>query len=383
MRRLRILFLIDQLVDTGGAERFALGLATHLPPDRFEVSVCSTRSAEPAAESILRAAGIRHVNLRRRRKSDMHRMVGLLTLMSRERFDIVHAHMFGSNLWGAVLGRLFRVPVVLAHETTWSYEGDPLRRWADGLLIGRLVTRFLAVSSLDARRMVELERVPARKIVVMPNAYIPRPGAPDTDVRGGLGIGAATPLLVVVSRLRPQKALSVLLDAFPRVLQSCPDAHLAIAGDGECRPDLEQQARGLSVGDRVHFLGRRDDVDALLRAAHLAVMSSDFEGTPLVAYECMANGTPLVATAVGGLPDVVDDGRTGLLVPPRDPPALADAIVQLLTDPDKRAAMAAAAFRRREEFTIEVVAQRFADLYAMLIAEHERLTGGRLDPQHA
>jgi glycosyltransferase involved in cell wall biosynthesis len=376
VERLRLLILIDNLVDTGGAERFALGLATHLPPERFEITVCSTRRSEPAAEAMLAAIPIRHLAITRQSKRETHRVAALVALMARERFDIVHAHMFGSNLWGSVLGRLFRVPVVLAHETTWSYEGNPVRRWADGLLIGRLVTRFLAVSSLDARRMVEIERVPAEKVLVMPNAYIPSPGAPDTDLRADLGLDPAAPLMVVVSRLRPQKALSVLLDAVPQVLASVPDAHLAIAGDGETRADLERQARRLSIEERVHFLGRRDDVDALLRAADVAVMSSDYEGTPLVAYECLANGTPLVATAVGGLPDIIDDGRTGLLVPPRDPAALAGALVAVLSDGERRAAMSAAARARGDEFTIDRVAASFAALYETLYAERERHRDG-------
>jgi glycosyltransferase involved in cell wall biosynthesis len=369
MRRLRVLTLIDYLIDTGGAERFALGLATHLPADRFEVWACSTRSSEPAAALQLQAAGVRHLSLGRHRTADIRRMGGLLRLMRAHRFDVVHAHMFGSNVWGTVLGRLARVPVVLAHETTWSYEGEPVRRWIDGKVIGRLATRFLAVSQLDAHRMAQLEGVPPDKIVVMPNAYIPRPGSPDSDLRRDLGLGAETPLLAVVAQLRPQKALSVLLDAFPAIRQAVPETHLVIAGDGECRGELEAQAQRLQIADRVHFLGRRDDIDAILRAADLAVMSSDYEGMPLVAYECLANGTPLVATAVGGLPEIIQDGRTGLLVAPRDPAALAEAIAGLLGDPDRRAAMSAAGTARRDELMIGSVAQQFGDLYEALLAQ--------------
>jgi glycosyltransferase involved in cell wall biosynthesis len=372
MRRLRVLFLIDHLVDAGGAERFAVGLATHLPADRFELWVCSTRSAEPSALAALREAGVRHVHLGRRRKSDVYRMLGLVALLRRERFDVLHAHMFGSNLWGSLIGRACRVPVIVAHEQTWSYQGDPIRRWLDGRVIGRLATRFVAVSTQDATRMVSIEHVPPDKVVMIPNAYVPRPGSPDTDLRGELGLASGTPLVTSIAVLRPQKALSVLLDAYPSVLEAVPDAHLVIAGDGECRDALERQARELAINDHVHFLGRRNDVDAILRAADLAVMSSDFEGTPLVAYECIANRTPLVATAVGGLLDIVDDGRTGRLVPPRNPPALAGAIVELLTDPDRREQMAGAAAGKNEEYTIGTAARRFAGLYEALLAERGR-----------
>jgi glycosyltransferase involved in cell wall biosynthesis len=371
-RRLKVLHLLDNLVDHGGAERMAIGLATHLPTDRFEVSMCSTREAEPHVVELLRERGVGHLAIGRRSRLESLHMKHLISLMARERFDVLHTHQFGSNVWGAILGPLLRVPVVVCHEQTWSYEGQPLRRLADGYLIGRSASRFVAVSTRDAERMVSVEHVPAGKVAMIPNAYVPHPASPDVPLREQLGIDSSTPLLTVVSWLRPQKALTVLLDALDIVRREVPDVRLAIAGDGDCRQELEEHTRRLSLEDRVTFLGRRDDVDAILRAADLAVMSSDFEGTPLVAYECMANGTPLVATAVGGLPDIVESGRTGLLVAPRDPAALAEAIIALLTDPDRRAAMAAAAAQRAPEFTIEAAARRFGELYESLWAQRER-----------
>lgn len=367
--RLKVLHVLDNLVDHGGAERMAIGLATHLPTDRFQVTMCSTREAEPHVVDLLRAAGVGHLGLGRRNRLESLRMRRLVGLMARERYDVLHTHQFGSNVWGSVLGPLLRVPVVICHEQTWSYEGQPLRRLADGYLIGRMATRFVAVSTRDAERMVSVEHVPPGKVVTIPNAYVPHPESPDTPLREQLGIGPATPLLAVVSWLRPQKALTVLLDALVSVRAAVPDVRLAIAGDGECREELEDHVRRLSLGDAVTFLGRRSDVDAILRSADLAVMSSDFEGTPLVAYECMANGTPLVATAVGGLPDIVQSGRTGLLVAPRDPAALAEAIISLLDDADRRRAMGQAAAERSPEFTIQATARRFGDLYESLWAQ--------------
>lgn len=382
MNRLRILFLIDQVGDNGGAERFAVGLATHLPRDRFELWMCSTRRADPAVAAALTEAGVKHLHLGRQYKWDVHRFARLVRLLRRERFDILHAHMFGSNLWGAIIGRACRVPVIVAHEQTWSYEGSPLRRWLDGRVIGRLATRFVAVSSLDAKRMVSVERVPPEKVVMIPNAYVPRARSVHDDLRRELGIDGSTPLVAVISVLRPQKALSVLLDSYSRVLKAVPDAHLVIAGDGPCRGRLEQHARELELTNTVHFLGRRTDVDAILGAADVAAMSSDYEGTPLVAYECIANRTPLVATAVGGLPDIIEDGRTGLLVAPRDPPALATALIDLLTDPVKRERFAAAAAERMDEYTMDAAAQRFATLYETLATESRLPSGATISAQH-
>jgi glycosyltransferase involved in cell wall biosynthesis len=170
-----------------------------------------------------------------------------------------------------------------------------------------------------------------------------------------------------VAVLRAQKALDVLIAAHARLLERVPDAHLVLAGDGDQRPGLERVAAELGLSGRVHFLGMRADVDGILRELDVAAISSDWEGTPLSAYECFASGTPLVATSVGGLPEIVEDGVGGILVPPRDPSALADAIAGLLLDPSLRSRLAAAAAARLQEFSIETVAGAFAELYAQLL----------------
>ncbi len=126
-RRLKVLYLLNHLSAGGGAERFTLGLATHVPRDRIEPWLCFTRKADPKPLEELRAAGIPYRGLGRRARWDLHRIGGLVPLLRRERFDVIHSHMFGSNLWGTVLGTACHVPVRLAHEHTWSYEGNPVR----------------------------------------------------------------------------------------------------------------------------------------------------------------------------------------------------------------------------------------------------------------
>jgi glycosyltransferase involved in cell wall biosynthesis len=361
--------MVGFLSTDGGAERFALGLATHLPQDRFEPWVCAPRGAEPDAIAALDDAGVPLVDLGRRGRWDVHRTAGILPLLRRERFSILHTHMFGSNLWGALTGPVCGVPVVIAHEHTWSYQGKPWRAWLDGRVIGRRVTRFIAVSDADAQRMVSIEKVPPGKVTVIPTALIPRACEPGRDLRAELGLEPDTPLIGSLARLRRQKALDVLIDAHAEVVRVLPGAHLVIAGYGECLEELERHAAERGVSDRTHFLGRRDDVDGILAALDVAAMSSDFEGRPLFALECMASGTPLVATAVGGLPEMIDDGRTGLLVPPRRPEALAGALIALLVDPARRARIAEAAATQVERYRIEAVVAQISDLYERLAAE--------------
>jgi glycosyltransferase involved in cell wall biosynthesis len=266
-----------------------------------------------------------------------------------------------------LFGRLFRVPVVIAHEQTWSYQGQIHRVVLDAL-IGRLSSVFVAVSSADRERMIKRERVPAERIVVVPNAYIPRADSPPGDLRAELGLSLETPVIGTVAQLRPQKALQVLLMAVADIRASHPGVRLVIAGDGECRQDLERLAKELGIADHTHFLGIREDICTVLGGFDVAALSSDFEGTPLFVVECMTHGTPLVATRVGGLPDLVEDGRSAILVPPRDPSALGAALNSLLSDQELRRRIGDQARERSQEFTLERIADRFESLYESLLA---------------
>ena len=365
--RVRVLMLVDSLLP-GGAERFLIGLATHLPPERYEVCVCATRGQPDPLVDVVREAGLRYEVLGRRGRFDLSPFRRLRRLLRDGEFDVLHAHKFGSNLWGSIVGRLARTPVVIAHEQTWSYEGQPLRRFLDGRVIARLADVFVAVSSRDRERMTSVERIPPEKTVYIPNAFVPRVGErAAAGLRDQLGIEPDAPVVGTMCVLRRQKRLDVLIDAFALVAEDHPDARLVIAGYGPLDEAWKARAAERGLSERVHWLGKRDDPEAVLATVDVAAMSSDFEGTPLFAFECMSARTPVVTTDVGGLRDVFEAGTSALLVPRRDPRALAVAIGELLSDPDRRRAMAAAAYARLDEFTIERAVERVGDLYESLL----------------
>jgi glycosyltransferase involved in cell wall biosynthesis len=365
--RTRVLMLLDRLSGGGGgAEVFTVGLASSLPRDRFDVRVCAVREADGFLLELLDDAGIPRFCLQRDGR-DLRPFRRLHRYLREECVDVLHTHMFGSNVWGTVVGRLARTPVIVAQEHTWSYQGQPLRKLLDGQLIGRFASRFVAVSRADRERMVALERVRPEKTAVIPAAFVPRDLPPAGDARAELGIPAEAPVVGTAVSMRPQKALEVLIDAFARLLEALPDARLLLVGDGVCREELEAHARRRGVDGRVHFTGNRPDVLNFIAAFDVSALSSDFEGTPLFVFESMALGTPVVATAVGGLLEVIEDGRSGVLVPPRDPEALASALEDLLRDPARREAIAAAGRERVREFSVERAAERFAGLYEELL----------------
>ena len=374
MRRTRVLMIVDGIDDyAGGAERFVVGLAVQLSKERYEVFVATTRVAGGVLLDVMRDADVKHVDFSRRQRFDVRALARLLRFIRDERIDVIHANKFGSNIWGTLLGRLARVPVVIAQEHTWSYSGERVRPLLDGRFIGPFSDAFVAVSTADRDRMISLEHVRPKKIVVIPTAYIPREDASGGgDVRAEIGVGAQTPIVGTVAILRPQKALGVLISAFAIVAQAHEDAHLVIAGAGESDAELRALAARLPVRDRIHFIGLRQDVNAVWGSFDVGVISSDFEGTPIAALEAMKNGTTLVATRVGGVPDLIEDGVSGLLVPPQDPPALAAGIERLLDDPAECAAFAAAAERRLDDYSIDRLGATMEALYERLLARPGR-----------
>ena len=358
--------LLDMLArEGGGAEVFTTSLAIHLPRDRFDVRFCVTRRAEGFLAEELDREGIPRVVLGRRGRLDVLPFRRLRRYLRDERIDVLHTHLFGSNLWGSIVGRSAGVPVVVAHEHTWSFQGHPERKFLDRNVIGRFADAFVAVSSLEGERMVTLEKVPAEKVVVIPPAFLPRPEGEHTDLRAELGIPADAPVVGTAVVLRAQKALDVAIDAFALLLRDVPDAHLVLAGDGPCRRSWERHAMERGVEARVHFIGPRSDIVGVIRALDVATLSSDYEGTPVFLLESMAYGTPVVATDVGGVRDLMGD--RAVLVPPRDPAALGAGYRELIQDPARAESLARAARERVDEYRIERIAERVGELYEKLL----------------
>jgi glycosyltransferase involved in cell wall biosynthesis len=373
-RALRVVTLVDHLGTSGGGERLAMEISKRLDRDRFEAIHCvsrwhadSERPAERAAADELRAAGVRVVGLGRGSTLALWSWAPLVRLLRRERVDVLHSHKFGSNVWGVVIGRLARVPAVVAHEHTWSYEGQPLRRFLDRRLIARHSDAFLAVSHEDRRRMIEVERIDPDDVTFVPNGIDELPPADGPRVRAELGIGPEDPVIGAVAVLRPQKALQNLVEAAAALAPDHPGLRVLIAGDGPERQRLEPMIRERGLESTVTLLGQRGDVPDVLAALDVAVVSSDFEGTPLAVLEYMDAGLPVVATRVGGLPDLIEHGRHGLLVEPGDPSALAEAIGTLLRNPEQARELGALGReRRRAEFSIDQTVRTLERMYEEL-----------------
>ena len=368
----KILFVIGTL-EVGGSETQLVELASRIDRARFEALVCSLTSGGPL-EAALRARGVRVFSLgltgfRRRNplqwpSAAFRAAVAtgrLYRLMRRERPDVVHGLLISAYVLATFVGRLARVRVIVAGRRSLGLFKEDKRVH---LLLERLADTMtdLFIANSEAVRLdtVAREGIPPDKILVVYNGIdLARFGeigtAVPSDARG--------PRVIVVSNLIPYKGHDYFLIAWKEVLAAFPDAVALLVGDGPARPTLEAQARRLGIEHAVRFLGVREDVPALLASADVFVHPSLQEGYSNAVLEAMAAGRPIVATAVGGNVEAIADGRTGLLVPPRDSAALKAAMLRLLHDRQEAARMghqARTAVQQRHEMS-------------RMISEYERI----------
>jgi glycosyltransferase involved in cell wall biosynthesis len=352
--------MVDSLL-AGGAERVAVELACGLDRSRFEPHVLVTRGDGPLRD-LLERAGVGVTMLERDAALDLRAWRAAHRHLAANA-DLLHAHKFGSNAWGAMLARTARVPLVV-HEHNFSERPSRMRRVIDRRWIGRTARRVLCVSDSVA----DVERangIPPRLIDVVPNGVRLDAAWPRDAARAELGMAGfgRSFTIGIVGRLRPEKAHEVLLAAVAQLARSGRDVRVCIVGDGPQRAELQLLAARLGIDSRVVWAGERRDAATLASAFDVGVICSHWEGLPLAALEAMAAGVPLVASAVGGLPTLLEGGA-GLLVPPADPQALAAALAALNDDRQRAARIALVGGARIEDrYSFDAMVRRVETIY--------------------
>lgn len=279
-------------------------------------------------------------------------------LIVARRPQLVHAHLFHA---AALLASLPRegAPWLLSHHHGVQHldQGKRLRGLVD-MAAARRFDCVVAVSGPVRAGLVERMHVPPSRVRTIPNGWEgqPLPRRP-----------AGRAQLLAVGQLRQEKGHADLLRALPAILQAIPEAELIVAGDGPERQSLERIAVELGVSESVRFAGVVEDVWPLLATADIFVMPSRQEPFGIALAEAMAAGVPVVATRTGGIPELVDDGRCGVLTPPEDPKALAMAVLGVLADPDRADALAAAGLERAAGLPMSRTVAEYFDLYAQMI----------------
>ncbi|MBI2781912.1 MAG: glycosyltransferase family 4 protein [Chloroflexi bacterium] len=363
---------------SGGAQEHVFNLVTRLDRARYDVSVLSLSNG--SAIRRLERSGISVCALDD--MDDAAAIEAVASHLTAVKADVVHNHMYRAEVvgtqaaWRLAAGGRHRPYIV------GTVHSSRVRSDEDRELLRQLTPKMdhlIAVSRAIVRKIEDEGRDGAPVSLIYNGVDLTRYSEPDIcgTLHSEFPIPPDAPIVGVVARLEPEKGHPTLIEAWPAVIAVVPKAHLLIVGEGSQREALEEQVRALGIGSSVTFTGRRDDVPAVTAALDVAVLPSYREAQGLSILEAMALSRPVVASAVGGIPEMIDSGRTGLLVPPRDPAALTAAIVRLLTDHPYADTLAKAAQNLvHDRFCVELMVRAIETIYDESVADERRLAAG-------
>ena len=372
--RIKVLLMIDDLC-LGGAERQLVELAKGLDKERFRALVMTLYPGQPLERELEGQEGIRLLSLNRKGKFDFGILAPLVRLLRRERIQVIQPFLSPATFFGLTAALLARVPVRVVTERCGVRRdtklGENLYRFAEDRLT-RFADVAVANSQSGADFLVSRGIAPGKTRVIYNGVNAERVTASEAevaDLRASLGIAAEAPVIGIVASLTAPKDYPTFLRSARIVRDSVPSARFLIVGDGPLRRELEATAVQLGLADSVLFAGHQMRVAPFIGSFDVAVLSScDYEGCSNYLLEAMGLGRPVVATDIGGNRELVHHGETGLLVPPRDPAALAAAVLTLLVD---RALVSrltdAARARFLAGFSVPTMVRQYEQLYEELL----------------
>ena len=371
-RPMRVFFLLDSFM-IGGTETQAVELARRLDPKRYQVTIGCLRREGPLLERLKDTpVEIMEVDLGGGIDSPagLLRILKLAHFLRKQRFQILHAHDLWSNIVGMAAAMLARTPVTITSQRDLSHDAwyGTYRRRVLRFLQGR---SSVVLTNAKAIRdgLIEQDRLLPDKVCVVYNGV-------DLDRFHVLAdrdqifpsCGGNKLIVLVGNMITDVKGHDVLISAAPQVVKVHPKTQFVLVGEGAMRSGFEKHVRDLGLHENFLFLGRRRDVPAILACCDIAVLPSLAEGLPNAVLEYLAAGLPVVATALGGNIEIIQDGATGLLVPAQDPQSLAGALIKLLSDEDLAARIAGDGCDYvKQNFSFERLVADMDALYAKLL----------------
>jgi L-malate glycosyltransferase len=366
-RPLRVLYLIDAM-RMGGAERITAALFPYLDRERVTPILC-TLHRRRESDLIKTIGEVEYIDLGSKRLIDPTAIQRLINIIKERQIDVIHAQLQDATVFAALARVFTHTPIVI---TRHLMEDDRknirrrLRNRVERFTISSSVARVISVSFAALEAYVQKLQLPRERFTTVYNGIDLERFKPDADkptMRKQLNLPEDKPLIAMVGVMRGAKGHDVAIEAARKL----PNAHFLLIGDGAQRPEYEEQAKGLT---NVHFLGQRMDVPDILSASDILILPSDMEALPTVLIEAGAAALPCVSSDVGGASEIVKDGETGILIPPRNPEALATALQRLLDNPTMAQEMGK---RAREvvllRFTLSQQANALASLYETVVTE--------------
>jgi len=366
-----VLFVVDTL-ELGGTETQMVQLARQLKANGHSLTVACLHPGGPLAHD-LSEAGICVVEFPKLGSllslSGAYQSFRLAAFIRRRKFDVVHAHDLWANLMAVPAARITGAPVILSSQRDLGhlFWYTPFRRKVIGA-IHRLSTRVVANSAAVRKLLVENFRVPSARVRVVRNSVdFQRFAFAHGDKKKNFpGLDPKSRLIAVVANMHSSvKGHHDLIEAARIICNVIPEACFVLVGDGDERSKIEEHARRAGMRKHFIFMGRRTDVPELLACCELSVLASESEGFPNVVLEAMAAGLPVVATRVGGVPEIIEDGRSGILIPPKNYQALADAVLRVMQNPPLAVQLARAGQQRvKTHFSFDRLVEEVEQLYS-------------------
>ncbi len=371
-----------------------VNMAKGLDRERFIPFVCCLNGKGPLADE-LEQVGIKVFALNKKPGIDFGIIGKLVNVIKENQISVVHSHLWGANFWGRIAAQRAGVPVIIAQE----HNSDTWKSWLHVMLDRRLSksTDVVVAVAQSVKEFYVAKGIPAEKIEVIYNgieiasvASLPRNDTlkvlprndtlkvlPRNDtlkvlprngsLRKELGIREDEVILAIIGRLVEQKGHEYLFKALSMLNGACK-VKLLVVGEGKLREKLQLLVASYQLSDKVKFLGARNDIPKLLKEVDMLVMPSLREGLPMIALEAMREGVPVIAASVGGIPEVVKDNETGILVAPKDPLQLKDALIRCLSDGQLREHITRNARKLVEDkFSVEAMVGRTEELYRRLL----------------
>jgi glycosyltransferase involved in cell wall biosynthesis len=371
-QKISILFVIGGF-EFGGGERVFLQLASGLK-DRYRVYVAT--SANGLFTSELNRLGIEVFSVDMSRQLTLKPIHQIKKIIGNNEIDLVHSQGARADFFARSAGRIANAPHILCTVAmpVEGFEVGPLRktiyRFMDRLS-ERYVEKFIVVSESLKNTLIKGRRIPPHRVVKIYNGieldkYNPK--LKKTSFRNNWGIPPAAPIVGAIGRMVWQKGFEFFIKAIPEIVEFTPDTRFLLVGDGPLRPNLENLARKLNVYDRIIFTGFRSDIPDLLSTMDVLAVPSVQEGFPMITLEAMAMAKPVVATQIQGITEQIVDGKEGVLIPPRNPEALARTVQRLITDRELSARLGRTARRTVEDFfSVGKMLRETEKVYASLL----------------